>query len=234
MRHGRPRPAPRPARGPDPRATRACLQPSAGNRATVQALRGDVVVQRALSVPQAETIATPARRRDVRPRDGRGGDLRRAVRSHRPPTTSAITEAYAHLELGDADDLDADLADELTESEMAKVSAQLERDPARPTTLAAGEQAGAPAWSGRRRSPSSCATRRCATWAPRRTRSGTPSRGASADEISEIKRAYRRADRPPPRPRLPRRPVGRRPQAGAEARRHRRRRRLRELPSARR
>jgi hypothetical protein len=116
------------------------LQAAAGNRATVQALRSDVVVQRALSVPQAESIAR--RLDDAISGPGTDEEAIYGALSGRTPTDfQAIKEAYAHLDLGDGD-LDADLADDLNEEELAKVKAQLD-ETREESTLEEGEQAAA-------------------------------------------------------------------------------------------
>jgi len=98
------------------------LQAQAGNRATVQALRSGAVVQRALSVEQAETVA----RRIEDAISGLGTDeeaIYGALAGRTPSDYQAIREAYSHLF---SEDLDAELADDLTEGELARVRSALD------------------------------------------------------------------------------------------------------------
>lgn len=125
-------------RTPDDAST---LQRTAGNQATVQAIRSGSVVQRAVSGAQAETIA----QRLAKAMAGWGTDeeaIYGALSGRTPADYAAIVEAYKRLELGDTHDLDADLADELTGSEMARVRRQLEGT-REATDLPEGEQAAA-------------------------------------------------------------------------------------------
>ena len=106
----------------------ATLQGTAGNRATVQALRSGPVVQRALAGPQAETIA----QRLAQAMSGWGTDeeaIYGALAGRTPGDYAAIAAAYARLELGDSHNLDVDLADELTTAELARVKRGLESTP---------------------------------------------------------------------------------------------------------
>lgn len=117
------------------------LQRSAGNQATVQAIRSAAVVQRALSIEQAETIA----QRLAKAMAGWGTDeeaIYGALSGRTPGDYAEIAAAYKRHELGDTHDLDADLADELTESELARVRRGLESTPDT-RGLAASEQAAA-------------------------------------------------------------------------------------------
>jgi hypothetical protein len=103
----------------------ASLQGSAGNQATLQAIRSGPVVQRALAPAQAETIA----QRLAEAMSGWGTDeeaIYGALSSRTPGDYAEIVAAYRRLELGDSHDLDADLADELTSSELARVKRGLE------------------------------------------------------------------------------------------------------------
>lgn len=114
------------------------LQAQAGNRATVQALRDGAVVQRALSVDAAERIA----RRLHDAMEGWGTDeeaIYGALAGRTPTDWQAIQEAYRHLY---DTDLEAELVDELTEGEMARVRSMLSstRDAA---ALPEADQAGA-------------------------------------------------------------------------------------------
>lgn len=100
------------------------LQRTAGNRATVHALRNGAVVQRALDGSTADAIA----QRLAKAMAGWGTDeeaIYGALSGRTPADYAEIVAAYKRQELGDTHDLDADLADELTESELAKVKRQL-------------------------------------------------------------------------------------------------------------
>jgi hypothetical protein len=178
----------------------ATLQRTVGNQATVQAIRSTppapagpapsasrpIVVQRELSVAQAETIA----KRLDDAMSGLGTDeeaIYGALSSRTPTDYQAIKEAYAHLGLGDGD-LDADLADELTESELAKVKRQLEST-REESTLEEGEQAMARVERAKgiaeqlRDAMQDLGTEEDQIW--------NALEGRSAAEISEIKRQYR-------------------------------------------
>ncbi len=170
-------------RTPDDAAT---LQRTAGNQATVQAIRSGAVVQRQLSISQAETIA----QRLAKAMSGWGTDeeaIYGALAGRTPSDYAAIGEAYRHLGLGDTHDLEADLADELTESELARVKRGLESTK-EASTLPEDEQAAATAERARaiagqlRDAMADLGTEEDQIW--------NALEGRTPEEIAQIKREY--------------------------------------------
>ncbi len=160
------------------------LQRTAGNQATVQA----IVVQRKLSVEQAESIA----QRLARAMAGWGTDeeaIYGALSGRTPSDYAEIAAAYRRGELGDSHDLDADLADELTESELARVRRQLESTP-ETSGMNAGQQAAATDERAKaiaeqlRDAMAGLGTEEDQIW--------NALEGRSPDEITAIKREYRK------------------------------------------
>ena len=150
---------------------------------------------------QAETIARAARQRDVRPRDRRGGDLRRARRVARRPTTGRSARRTPTSSSATPTTWTRDLADELTESrDRPRSGPQLEatREARRPAR--ADQQAGA---TGRARpGDRGAAPRRDARTGHRGGPDLERPRGPVARPRSARSRRLPAADRQPPRPRL--------------------------------
>ena len=162
----------------------AALQASAGNRATAQAVTQGPVVQRFLAVPQAETIAR--RLHDAMAGWGTDEEAIYGALSGRTPTDyQAIKEAYAHLY--DHKDLDAELADELNDSEMAKVRRQLEST-REASTLPADQQGAAQV----ERAQAIAQQLRDAMkgWGTEEDQIYNALEGRTENEISEIRRQY--------------------------------------------
>ncbi len=164
--------------------TLAAIQSQAGNRATVQALRAGAVIQRELSVGQAERIARQLE--DAMAGWGTDEEAIYGALSGRTPTDyQAIKEAYAHL--FDHKDLDAELADELNDSEMAKVKRQL-AGAREASGLPAADRKAAQAERGR--SIAQQLKDAMAGWGTEEDQIYNALEGRSKDEIDEIRRQY--------------------------------------------
>jgi len=162
----------------------ARLQASAGNRATVQALRTGIVVQRALSVEQAGSIA----RRLEDAMAGWGTDeeaIYGALAGRTADDMRAIREAYRRLPGGK--DLDAELADELTESELQHVT-EMMAPVGDESQLSDTQQAAAKV--DRARVIADQLRQAMAGWGTEEDQIYNALEGRSADEIDEVRRQY--------------------------------------------
>jgi hypothetical protein len=206
------RQAPQPTRGePGPPITTTVLSPAdleelqatAGNQAAVEAVHraadsapsvrrplpsppraGVPVVQRELSVGAAELIA----RRLHAAMEGWGTDeeaIYGALSGRTPTDYQAIKEAYAHVY--DHKDLDAELADELNASELARVRAGLAAT-REASTLPADQQGAARVERARAIAQQLIDAMR--GWGTDETQIYNALEGRSQDEVDEIRRQY--------------------------------------------